>query len=219
MPNPFRYPVPAETVRVQTDEKRSRFLTTIERAESPEAAKAFVDKIKAEFPDARHNCWSFVAGKPGDLQLCGMSDDGEPRGTAGKPMLNILSTCGIGEIAVVVTRYFGGIKLGTGGLVRAYSAAVQAALRELKTVEAVQTRSLDLSVPFEHEHNLRHRLQQLDLSVDNLQYSDRATLTAKFPIDKIDDQIDQLRVHFPQTLKICEKGRPEGDLDSDADKI
>ena len=208
MSNPFRYPVPAETVRVQTDEKRSRFLTTVARADSPEAAKAFVDRIKAEFPDARHNCWSFVAGAPGDLQKCGMSDDGEPRGTAGKPMLNILSTCGIGEIAVVVTRYFGGIKLGTGGLVRAYSAAVQAALKELKTIEAVQTRAVELSVPFEQEHNLRHRLQQLDLSVAGLQYSDGATLTAHFPVDQIDAMLDQLRVYFPKTLQINEKGRP-----------
>jgi uncharacterized YigZ family protein len=205
MSNPFRYPVPAETVRVQTDEKRSRFLATVERVTSPDAAKEFVDRIKAEFPDARHNCWSFVAGAPGDLQKCGMSDDGEPRGTAGKPMLNILSTCGIGEIAVVVTRYFGGIKLGTGGLVRAYSAAVQAALAELKTVEAVQTQSVELSVPFELEHNLRHRLQQLDLAVTDLQYTEHVTLTAPFPVDQIDEKLDQLRAHFPQKLIISDE--------------
>jgi uncharacterized YigZ family protein len=202
MSNPFRYPVPAETVRVHTDEKRSRFITTIARASSPQAAKAFIDGIREEFPDARHNCWSFVAAAPGDLQHCGMSDDGEPRGTAGKPMLNILSTCGVGEIAVVVTRYFGGIKLGTGGLVRAYSAGVQAALAALTTIEAVQTQAVQLSVPFELEHNLRHRLQQLNVPVIDLHYSERVTLTAPFPVDQIDDQLDQLRAHFPQTLTI-----------------
>lgn len=204
MSNPFRYPVPAETVRVQTDEKRSRFLATIERVESPEAAKDFVDRIKAEFPDARHNCWSFVAGAPGDLNKSGMSDDGEPRGTAGKPMLNILTTCGIGEIAVVVTRYFGGIKLGTGGLVRAYSAAVQAALVELQTIEAVQTRSIELSIPFQQEHNVRHRLQQLDLAITDLQYGNDVTLTVKFPIDQAETMLDQLRTYFAQTLQINE---------------
>ena len=208
MSNPFRYPVPAETVRVQTEEKRSRFIATMARAGSPEAAKEFIDRIRTEFPDARHNCWSFVTGAPGDLQKCGMSDDGEPRGTAGKPMLNILATCGIGEIAVVVTRYFGGIKLGTGGLVRAYSAAVQAALAELKTVEAVQTRNVQLSGPFELEHNLRHRLQQMDIPVSDVQYSNQATLTAPFPVDQIDEKLDQLRAYFPQTLNIKDPTAP-----------
>lgn len=202
MSNPFRYLVPAERVRVQTEEKRSRFITTVVRAGSPEAAKAFVESIREEFPDARHNCWAFVAGAPGDLQTCGMSDDGEPRGTAGKPMLNVLSTCGIGEIAVVVTRYFGGIKLGTGGLVRAYSSAVQAALQELETVEAVQTKAVQLSVPFELEHTLRHRMQQMDLSVNDVQYSECVTLSSALPVDQFDELLDQLRAFFPQTLKI-----------------
>ena len=204
MSNQYRYKVPAKTVRVHTEEKRSRFITTIARTKGAEEAKNFIDQIKAEFPDARHNCWSFVAGAPGNLQMCGMSDDGEPKGTAGKPMLNVLSTCGIGEITAVVTRYFGGIKLGTGGLVRAYSAAVHAALTELETEEAVQTESADLSVPFEQENNLRHRLQQLDSTITNAQYSNCVTISAEFPVDKIQEYLELLQKQFPQTLKIGE---------------
>ncbi len=76
--------------------------------------------MKQKHPDARHNCWGFVAGRPDDSMLWGFSDDGEPSGTAGKPILAQLSGCGVGEITAVVTRYYGGIRLGTGGLVKAY---------------------------------------------------------------------------------------------------
>ncbi len=204
MSNKYRYQVPAKTVRVHTEEKRSRFITTIARTKGAEEAKKFIDEIKAEFPDARHNCWSFVSGAPGDLQKCGMSDDGEPKGTAGKPMLNVLSTCGIGEITAVVTRYFGGIKLGTGGLVRAYSSAVHAALAEIETIEAVETKSANLSVPFEQEHNLRHRLQQINSEITDVNYSNQVTITAEFPVDRIDENLQQLQAFFPQTLQIQE---------------
>ena len=107
--------VPASRVRASEIIKRSRFIATVERASSVEEARVFIDKIKKEFPDANHNCWAYEAGAPGSLVSVGMSDDGEPRSTAGKPMLNVLINSGIGEIVAVVTRYFGGIKLGTGG--------------------------------------------------------------------------------------------------------
>ncbi|WP_200818668.1 YigZ family protein, partial [Colwellia marinimaniae] len=84
-----------------------------------QAADQFVRDIKAQHPSARHHCWAFVAGRPSDGQQYGFSDDGEPSGTAGKPILNCLLGCNVGEMTAVVVRYYGGIKLGTGGLVRA----------------------------------------------------------------------------------------------------
>lgn len=107
-------------------EKKSRFIATIRKVESEEEAIAFIEEIKKKYWDARHNCSAFVIGSRAELTRC--SDDGEPSGTAGRPMLEVLLGEGIRNIAVVVTRYFGGVLLGTGGLVRAYTQAVKAGL-------------------------------------------------------------------------------------------
>ncbi|NCW45442.1 MAG: YigZ family protein, partial [Gemmatimonadaceae bacterium] len=111
-----RYQVPRERHRVEQVIDRSRFICTVERVQSVEEAQAFVRAMNAEFADATHNCWAYVVGAPGSTDRIGMSDDGEPHGTAGRPMLTVLQHCGVGEIAAVVTRYYGGTKLGTGGL-------------------------------------------------------------------------------------------------------
>ena len=108
-------------------EKKSRFIATVRKCGSEEEAAAFIDEMKRKYWDARHNCSAFVIGSRGELTRC--SDDGEPAGTAGRPMLEVLLGEGIRDIAVVVTRYFGGVLLGTGGLVRAYTQAVKAGLQ------------------------------------------------------------------------------------------
>ena len=143
-----RYHIPASRHRVEDAIKRSRFITTIAHTDTVEKAKAFIAEIQAEFPDATHNCWAFLAGPAGDSAFVGMSDDGEPPGTAGRPMLNVLLHSGIGEIAVVVTRYFGGVKLGTGGLVRAYAGMVALGLETLPTREKIEP--VDLEVVIEY---------------------------------------------------------------------
>lgn len=107
-------------------EKKSRFIATVRRVESEEEAVRFIEEMKKKYWDARHNCSAFVIGSRAELTRC--SDDGEPSGTAGRPMLEVLLGEGIRNIAVVVTRYFGGVLLGTGGLVRAYTQAVKAGL-------------------------------------------------------------------------------------------
>lgn len=142
----MRYPVPLLKVydeadrdacvfRVEEDIKRSRFITSLGRASDREEARRFIDAIKREFPDATHNCWAYAAGAPGDTADVGQSDDGEPHGTAGRPMLTQLLHGGVGEVVAVVTRYFGGIKLGTGGLVRAYQGGVANAMTVLPVEE------------------------------------------------------------------------------------
>ena len=129
------YKIPAKLYRTEETIKRSRFIATVAHAFTEEDAKGFISIIKNEFPDATHNCWAYVAGPPGDTARIGMSDDGEPHGTAGKPILTVLLHSEIGEIVAVVTRYFGGTKLGKGGLVRAYSGSVKNALASLSVKE------------------------------------------------------------------------------------
>jgi len=133
-----RYRVPARVHRVEQEVQKSRFLTTAAPAPTVEEARAFIARVREEFPDATHNCWAFAVGAPGSTAQVGMSDDGEPHGTAGRPMLTALLHGGVGEVAVVVTRYFGGTLLGKGGLVRAYTGCVQQVLESLPTLERVR---------------------------------------------------------------------------------
>lgn len=137
------YPVPVGPVEVSEEIKKSRFITFIAHTPTVPAAKAWIDDIRAQHPGARHHCWAFVAGAPQDSQVYGFSDDGEPSGTAGKPMLAQLMGAGLGEVAAVVVRYYGGVLLGTGGLVKAYGGGVGAALKQLETrIKRQQTASL-----------------------------------------------------------------------------
>jgi len=125
--------IPASPVTFVEEIKKSRFITLLAHTNGVEAAKAFVESVRAGHPDARHHCVAWVAGPPDDSQQLGFSDDGEPAGTAGKPMLSQLMGSGIGEITAVVVRYYGGVLLGTGGLVKAYGGGVQQALNQLAT--------------------------------------------------------------------------------------
>lgn len=126
--------------------KKSRFITSIAHTKSPEEAKHFIESIKQEFLDATHNCWAFNAGPAGSTAQIGASDDGEPHGTAGKPMLTVLIHSEVGELTAVVTRYFGGTLLGTGGLVKAYQSSVRQALETLPTCEKVVVSSMRVTV-------------------------------------------------------------------------
>ena len=123
------YPILTVPVSFSEEIKKSRFTTILAATPGIDAAKAFIQRVREEHASAGHHCWAFVAGAPDDSQQLGFSDDGEPSGTAGKPMLSQLMGSGIGEITAVVVRYYGGIPLGTGGLVKAYGGGVQQALK------------------------------------------------------------------------------------------
>lgn len=137
---------PGEVFRVEQTIKRSRFIASVGHTPGVEEAKAFIEQIKAEFEDARHNCWAYCAGAAGSTDRIGASDDGEPHGTAGRPMLTAATHSGIGEVTVVVTRYFGGILLGTGGLVKAYQSSVKMALEAVPTRIRTKTKRIKFSV-------------------------------------------------------------------------
>jgi uncharacterized YigZ family protein len=123
-------------VRTETEVRRSRFITLLRRADGEEEARALVAEARSLYPDARHHCSAFVVDVPGANRVERSSDDGEPAGTAGMPMLEVLRGSGLTNVAAVVVRYFGGTKLGTGGLVRAYSEAVRGALAVTPRVRA-----------------------------------------------------------------------------------
>ena len=137
---------PGDVFRVEQTIKRSRFIASVGHTPGVEEAKAFIEQIKAEFEDARHNCWAYCAGAAGSTDRIGASDDGEPHGTAGRPMLTAVTHSGIGEVTVVVTRYFGGILLGTGGLVKAYQSSVKMALEAVPTRIRTKTKRIKFSV-------------------------------------------------------------------------
>lgn len=181
MTDAARYPVPSGVHRVEQTVQRSRFITTVARAADAEAAHAFVAGIREEFPDATHNCWAFVAGPPGSTAQIGMSDDGEPHGTAGRPMLTTLLHGGVGETVAVCTRYFGGVKLGTGGLSRAYSGAVKHALESLPTVERVDRVRLRVTVAYADVDGLRRLAADTDTVVDDETFEADVTFVVGVP--------------------------------------
>jgi uncharacterized YigZ family protein len=143
-----RYPVPAAAHRVAQVIDRSRFLATVAPAPTVADAQAVLRAVREEFPDATHHCWAYVVGPPGSTGQVGMSDDGEPHGTAGRPMLTVLRHGGVGDVVAVVTRYYGGTKLGTGGLVKAYGGAVQEALATLPRRDRVDAVALTVRVGY-----------------------------------------------------------------------
>ena len=155
------YNIPAHSKETCYEIKKSRFIARIGYVTDKATAKQFVEQAKTDYPDARHHCWAYQFGPPHSPYSAGMSDDGEPSGTAGKPILNVLQHKDIGDIMLVVIRYFGGIKLGAGGLVRAYSQAAQLAIDNLTTKKEVATVALTVQCDFSQEQTVRHWLTKL----------------------------------------------------------
>ncbi|PLY00552.1 MAG: YigZ family protein [Desulfuromonas sp.] len=182
-----RYLIPAETFRCEIEIKRSRFITTIAMTDTPEAAHAFVAAIKEEFPDASHNCWAYLVGPPGSTDRIGLSDDGEPHGTAGKPMLTALQHSGLGDISAVVTRYFGGTKLGTGGLVKAYTEAVKVAIEQMTPAEKIDWTQLRVTFAYPLLERVELLLPEHEAVILDRQYAEQVTLELKLPQENLSE--------------------------------
>ncbi len=185
MTSSTRYPVPAGRARVEEVISRSRFITTAGPAASVEEAKAFIASVRAEFGDATHNCYAFAAGPPGSTAMAGMSDDGEPSGTAGRPMLAVVLGSGVGDLAVVVTRYYGGTKLGTGGLVRAYSGGVKAVLEVLAVREKVSLVTVLLSGAYRWVTPVERLLPEFEASVVSREFAAEVTWEVRAPEERV----------------------------------
>ncbi|MEQ6884188.1 YigZ family protein [Salicola sp. Rm-C-2C1-2] len=165
------WPVPAGETEAETGVRKSRFIARAAPALSREEALAFVARARREHPEARHHCWACVIGAPGRATSAAMNDDGEPSGTAGRPILNVIEHKGIGDIVVVVIRYFGGVKLGAGGLVRAYAGAAEAVLSSLAVDHREPKATLKLEAGFADEQPLRLALDRLGGELEAIEYA------------------------------------------------
>ncbi|MCM1106003.1 MAG: YigZ family protein [Blautia sp.] len=163
-------------------EKKSRFIATVRPVETEEEASAFVAEMKKKYWDARHNCSAFVLGERQEISRC--SDDGEPAQTAGRPILDVLLKEGLTNTAVVVTRYFGGVLLGTGGLVRAYQAAAQAGLAESVLIEKCRGRKLVIHTDYSGMGKLNYFFAQQKLPVLEVEYGAEVVITVLAPEEK-----------------------------------
>lgn len=163
-------------------EKKSRFIATVRKVETEQEAAAFIEEMKKKYWDARHNCSAFVIGSRGQLTRC--SDDGEPSGTAGRPMLEVLLAEEIRNVAVVVTRYFGGTLLGTGGLVRAYTQAVKAGLAESVTGVMRQGLEIELQTDYNSVGKVLYILGEQGLEPADSQYGQDVRLTLRIRRDQ-----------------------------------
>jgi len=180
-----RYPIPASRHRTQVTIERSRFICTIAPAATSAEAQAFVKATNAEFPDATHNCWAYVIGAPGSTGGVGMSDDGEPHGTAGRPMLTVLLHGGVGDVVAVVTRYYGGVKLGTGGLVKAYGGAVQQALLTLPRAERVDLAEVAVVIGYAAIDTLRQLLPAHEAELVGETYGEEVAWRLRLPAERM----------------------------------
>ena len=162
-------------------EKKSRFRAQTCPVESEEEVLAFLEKVRKQYWDARHHCYAYVIGERGQLQRC--SDDGEPSQTAGRPMLDVLLGAGVRNICVVVTRYFGGTLLGTGGLVRAYSGAAQEGLKNSQILEKCPGIQLTVTTDYTGVGKIQYILAQNQIPVLDSQYTDKVVITAVCPAE------------------------------------
>lgn len=165
-------------------EKKSRFIATVRPIETEEEAVAFINEMKKKYWDARHNCSAFVIGSRQEITRC--SDDGEPAQTAGRPMLDVLLRERITNVAVVVTRYFGGVLLGTGGLVRAYQSATQAGLAASKIIEKRQGKKLIIHTDYNGLGKLQYLFGQQKTAILDTEYAADVVLTILVPLEQKD---------------------------------
>lgn len=179
---PYRVVVRGGTGEIE--EKKSRFIADVMPVQSEEEALAFIEKIKKKYWDARHHCYAYVLGE--DARLVRFSDDGEPSGTAGKPILEVLQGMQVSNLAVVVTRYFGGTLLGTGGLVRAYTQAAQAGMEasDIRTMRYGEL--LEIRTDYNGIGKIQYAMGLRKIAIEDAEYADTVTLKLKVPYEAAD---------------------------------
>jgi len=177
--------VPAGRYSHQSKIVNSRFIATIEPAATVEAAKLFISEIKREYPDATHNVPIYLIGH-GKTVTSHCSDDGEPSGTAGRPALSVLSGSGLGDTVMVITRYFGGTKLGTGGLVKAYSDSARAAIKGVKKAQKVIVHHLKINSPYNLYERITRSVRLNNGRIDNEIFTDQVEITTSIPVGYFD---------------------------------
>ncbi|WP_321277475.1 YigZ family protein [Thiomicrorhabdus indica] len=193
------YPVPADEAMAEIEIKKSRFIAYAKGISSREEGMLWLETLKAKYPDARHHCWAYLIGNPKCAANAGMGDDGEPSGTAGKPILNVLNHKNVGDVMICVVRYFGGIKLGAGGLTRAYGQAAQAVMEILRVVEQVPMTEMTVKCDFSQEQWVRHCCTQFDAQVKEVSYSTQVELQLEIPehnLKELKSELDARRCDY-----------------------
>jgi uncharacterized YigZ family protein len=190
------YPIPAHSVDVEEVIKNSQFITRLRCVSTAEEAKAFIKALNQTYPNATHHCWAYIVGDPQSTTLLGCSDDGEPSGTAGKPMLNILQHSGAGDIVAVCTRYYGGTKLGTGGLTRAYGGGVKLALEQLTLKEKIEYHRLRFQIDYAQQKDCEHLANEFQVENFELDYQSKIDVSLDVAIDQLESFKDAMQNKF-----------------------
>ncbi|MCH5462209.1 YigZ family protein [Lactobacillus sp. LC28-10] len=164
--------------------KKSRFISSVQRVSTKEEADAFIESVRQNNPKANHNCFAYMIGKHDEIQR--ESDDGEPSGTAGVPILEVLKRTKIHDVVTVVTRYFGGTKLGAGGLIRAYSNATSRVIEQVGLVAKVRQQDLSLTVSYSNYEKLSYHLEQQQINVLDTNYGSDVTVTIAVDLDAVE---------------------------------
>lgn len=175
------YQTLAAPVSARLEIKKSDFITYAYPVHSREKAMFHVEQLRAKYPDARHHCWAYIIGDPNNTTSAGFDDDGEPNGTAGRPILNVLQHKSIGNVIVIVVRYFGGIKLGAGGLTRAYAGSAQAVVDQMTLTTYVPMTQVEIEADFANESQVRYVVEDMGGEIGDVSYSKCVTLTATLP--------------------------------------
>ncbi|MDP8231530.1 MAG: YigZ family protein [Candidatus Zophobacter franzmannii] len=186
---------------VHTEQKinRSRFITSIKKVKTIDEAKKFITEVGNEHKTANHNCWAYIVGSQGETEHS--SDNGEPSGTAGAPMLNSLKKLNMTNVAVVVTRYFGGVKLGIRGLIEAYGSSVEQALPKSKLIPIIPHSYYNLTIPYDFFETLKHRLNEYNPNYQNVEYS--ADIALELIVEsKFKDSVEQYLTDWTQAGRI-----------------
>ncbi len=144
-----------------------------------------VKQLRQQYPDARHHCWAYIIGDPNNTTSAGFDDDGEPNGTAGRPILNVLQHKAIGNALIVVVRYFGGIKLGAGGLTRAYSASAQAVIDNMELVDYIPLSRITIATDYANESQIRYLVDEVNGEINNVEYAEEVLITATIETQNI----------------------------------
>ncbi|MDO4442021.1 MAG: YigZ family protein [Moraxella sp.] len=175
--------------------KKSEFLAFAHPISSKDDVLFHVEQLKVAYPDARHHCTAYIIGDPNNTTSAGFDDDGEPNGTAGRPILNVLQHKGIGNVLVVVVRYFGGIKLGVGGLTRAYATATQMVVDEMQLVAFVPKSVLTVATSFAHEAQVRYLVGQADGEILSADYGADVMMSVQMDSQKVSGFVESLGVY------------------------
>ncbi len=192
--------VPASIARKEIAVSNSRFIATAGPAVSPDQAKALIARVRGDFPDATHHVSAFIIGH-GNSVITHCHDDGEPAGTAGRPAMAVLQGSGLGDVCVVVTRYFGGTKLGTGGLVRAYGDAVRSVLAILPRAQKVATYLVSLVIPYANFERIKRLVAVHDGRITGQDFGAEITLTVQIAVDEFEPFQGSIREMFNGALE------------------